>query len=584
MNKVFDILNKYYGYNSFRKGQYEIINNILRGRDTFCILPTGGGKSICYQIPALMFKGVTIVISPLIALMKDQVDNLKTNGINAAYINSTQSLDSIDEIMTMCRNGEIKLLYIAPERLENEFFKKKLRKLNISQLAIDEAHCVSMWGHDFRRSYSLINDFVNSLSVRPIITAFTATATKIVRDDVVKLLGLVNPYLYVGSFDRDNLSIKVYVEEDKLELVKDIIRSNENKAGIIYCATRKEVDGLYLYLKDLGYDVLKYHGGLRDEEKEYYQDEFLNENSNVMIATNAFGMGIDKSNVRYIVHFTMPKNIESYYQEIGRAGRDGENSECHVLFNRSDIRTLEYLIYTTVQINRKELEIKKLQSMIDFCESKECLRGFILKYFGEGNVKDYCNNCSNCLNSEELRDYTIETQKILSCVYRMRERYGIAVIVDVLRGMVGPKIVNDKLNKLTTYGIMREYSSKFIRDLIKTLIDFGYVDLKEGTYSMLKLNDKSYSVLKSKQKVMLKLNIESEEKIINSELFNKLRIWRREVAIREGVKPYIIFSDSTLIELCNKMPKTSEELLGIRGMGEKKFNKYGEELLKIIKS
>lgn len=584
MNKVFDILNKYYGYNSFRKGQYEIINNILRGRDTFCILPTGGGKSICYQIPALMFKGVTIVISPLIALMKDQVDNLKTNGINAAYINSTQSLDSIDEIMTMCRNGEIKLLYIAPERLENEFFKKKLRKLNISQLAIDEAHCVSMWGHDFRRSYSLINDFVNSLSVRPIITAFTATATKIVRDDVVKLLGLVNPYLYVGSFDRDNLSIKVYVEEDKLELVKDIIRSNENKAGIIYCATRKEVDGLYLYLKDLGYDVLKYHGGLRDEEKEYYQDEFLNENSNVMIATNAFGMGIDKSNVRYIVHFTMPKNIESYYQEIGRAGRDGENSECHVLFNRSDIRTLEYLIYTTVQINRKELEIKKLQSMIDFCESKECLRGFILKYFGEGNVKDYCNNCSNCLNSEELRDYTIETQKILSCVYRMRERYGIAVIVDVLRGMVGPKIVNDKLNKLTTYGIMREYSSKFIRDLIKTLIDFGYVDLKEGTYSMLKLNDKSYSVLKSKQKVMLKLNIENEEKIINSELFNKLRIWRREVAIREGVKPYIIFSDSTLIELCNKMPKTSEELLGIRGMGEKKFNKYGEELLKIIKS
>ena len=584
MNKVFDILNKYYGYNSFRKGQYEIINNILRGRDTFCILPTGGGKSICYQIPALMFKGVTIVISPLIALMKDQVDNLKTNGINAAYINSTQSFDSIDEIMTMCRNGEIKLLYIAPERLENEFFKKKLRKLNISQLAIDEAHCVSMWGHDFRRSYSLINDFVNSLSVRPIITAFTATATKIVRDDVVKLLGLVNPYLYVGSFDRDNLSIKVYVEEDKLELVKDIIRSNENKAGIIYCATRKEVDGLYLYLKDLGYDVLKYHGGLRDEEKEYYQDEFLNENSNVMIATNAFGMGIDKSNVRYIVHFTMPKNIESYYQEIGRAGRDGENSECHVLFNRSDIRTLEYLIYTTVQINRKELEIKKLQSMIDFCESKECLRGFILKYFGEGNVKDYCNYCSNCLNSEELRDYTIETQKILSCVYRMRERYGIAVIVDVLRGMVGPKIVNDKLNKITTYGIMREYSSKFIRDLIKTLIDFGYVDLKEGTYSMLKLNDKSYSVLKSKQKVMLKLNIESEEKIINSELFNKLRIWRREVAIREGVKPYIIFSDSTLIELCNKMPKTSEELLGIRGMGEKKFNKYGEELLKIIKS
>ena len=584
MNKIFEVLHKYYGYNSFRKGQYEIINNILNKRDTFCILPTGGGKSICYQIPALLFNGVTIVISPLIALMKDQVDNLKSNGINAEYINSTQSLESIDSIMERCRKGEIKLLYIAPERLENEFFKRKLRKLNISQLAIDEAHCVSMWGHDFRRSYGLINDFINSLSIRPVVTAFTATATEIVRKDVVKLLGLRRPYIYIGSFDRDNLSIRVHIEEDKLELVKDIIKDKENEAGIIYCATRKEVDGLYFYLKDLGYDVLKYHGGLKDEEKEYYQDEFLNENCNVMIATNAFGMGIDKSNVRYIVHFTMPKNIESYYQEIGRAGRDGAISECHILFNRSDIRTLEYLIYTTVQIDRKELEIKKLQSMIDFCESKECLRAFILKYFGEENVREYCNNCSNCLNSDELRDYTIEAQKILSCVYRTRERYGVAVLIDVLRGMVGPKIINDKLNELTTYGIMREYSSKFIRDLIKALIDFGYVNLKEGTYSMLQLNEKSYSILKSKQRVMLKLSYQNEEKVINSDLFNKLRIWRRDTAIKEGVKPYIIFSDATLIELCNKLPKTDQELLEIRGMGEKKFNKYGKEILEKLKS
>lgn len=583
MNKVFEVLHKYYGYNSFRKGQYEIINNILYKRDTFCILPTGGGKSICYQIPALLFKGVTIVISPLIALMKDQVDNLRSNGINAEYINSTQNLESIDNIMERCRNGEVKLLYIAPERLENEFFKRKLRSLNISQLAIDEAHCVSMWGHDFRRSYGLINDFISSLRIRPVVTAFTATATEVVRKDVVKLLGLRMPYVYIGSFDRDNLSIRVHIEEDKLELVKDIIKDKENEAGIIYCATRKEVDGLYFYLKDLGYDVLKYHGGLKDEEKEYYQDEFLNENSNVMIATNAFGMGIDKSNVRYIVHFTMPKNIESYYQEIGRAGRDGAMSECHILFNRSDIRTLEYLIYTTVQIDRKELEIKKLQSMIDFCESKECLRAFILKYFGENEVREYCNNCSNCLNSDELRDYTIEAQKILSCVYRTRERYGVAVLIDVLRGMIGPKIINDKLNELTTYGIMREYSSKFIRDLIKALIDFGYVNLKEGTYSMLQLNEKSYSILKSKQRVMLKLSYENEEKVINSDLFNRLRIWRRDTAIKEGVKPYIIFSDATLIELCNKLPKTEQELLEIRGMGEKKFNKYGEELLKRLK-
>ena len=579
MNEVFKVLNKYYGYNTFRKGQYEIISNILRGRDSFCILPTGGGKSICYQIPALLFKGITIVISPLISLMKDQVDNLNSNGINARYINSTQRLELSDEIIELCKRGEVKLLYIAPEKLENEFFKRKLRALNISQIAIDEAHCVSMWGHDFRKSYSLIAEFINSLRVRPIITAFTATATEVVREDVIKLLGLRNPYIYIGSFDRENLEIKLHIEEDKLELVKDIIREKENEAGIIYCATRKEVDGLYYYLKDLGYNVLKYHGGLKDSEKEYYQDEFLNENSNVMIATNAFGMGIDKSNVRYIIHFTIPKNIESYYQEIGRAGRDGLTSECHLLFNRGDIRTLEYLIHTTVQLNRKEIEIKKLQKMIDFCESKECLRSFILKYFGEGNVREYCTNCSNCLNNDELRDYTIEAQKVLSCVYRTKERYGISVLIDILRGMTGPKIINDKLNELTTYGIMKDYSSKFIRDFIKMLIEYGYVSLKDGTYSMLKLNEKSYKILKSQLKVMLKLTSESEEKVINSELFNRLRGWRREMAIKEGVKPYIIFSDATLIELCNKNPKNEDELLDIRGMGEKKFKKYGCDLL-----
>ena len=582
MNVIFDVLNKYYGYNSFRKGQYEIINNILRGRDSFCIMPTGGGKSICYQVPAILFKGVTIVISPLISIMKDQVDNLNESGINAEYINSSQSLEAIDVIMDKCFTGKVKLLYIAPERLENEFFKRKLRKLNISQVAIDEAHCVSMWGHDFRKSYSLIADFISSLDRRPVVTAFTATATKLVRRDVVNLLGLRNPYTYIGSFDRENLLIKVYVEEDKLELTKDIIKEKEDKAGIIYCATRKEVDGLYYYLKDLGYNVLRYHGGLRDDEKEYNQEEFLNENSNIMIATNAFGMGIDKSNVRYIIHFTMPKNIESYYQEIGRAGRDGENSECYLLYNRSDIRTLEYLIYTTVQLNRKEIEIKKLQSMIDFCENKGCFRAFILNYFGEEGAKEYCTNCSNCLKNDELRDYTIEAQKILSCVYRSREKYGIAVLIDVLRGMIGPKIVNDKLNQLSTYGIMKDYSSKFIRDLIKALIDFEYVSLKEGTYSMLKLNEKSYRVLKSEQKVLLKLTTENEEKVMNNLLFNTLKRWRKNTAIREGIKPYIIFSDATLIELSNKVPRNQEELLKIRGMGEKKFEKYGHEILNLM--
>ncbi|WP_396335356.1 DNA helicase RecQ [Clostridium sp.] len=582
MNKAMEVLEKYFGYNSFREGQSEIISNILRGRDSLCIMPTGGGKSICYQIPALIFNGITLVISPLISLMKDQVDSINDIGIKAEYINSTQSLDEIKEILKRCYDGEVKLLYIAPERLESEYFNKMLRKLWISQVAVDEAHCVSMWGHDFRKSYRYIAPFIKSLNVRPVVTAFTATATTEVRKDILNLLELINPYAYLGSFNRENLSICVHKEEDKAEFVKDYIRNHEEVSGIVYCATRKEVDALYYYLKERGIEVLKYHGGLKDDEKNYYQEEFLKDNFNVMIATNAFGMGIDKSNVRYIIHFTLCKNIENYYQEIGRGGRDGEKTECHLLYNREDIRTLEYLIYTTVGNTRKEIEIKKLQSMVDFCESDKCYRSFILNYFGDKDAKPYCNNCSNCLNNEELRDFTIEAQMILSCVYRTREQYGISVLVDILRGFKGPKIIQNNLDKLTTYGIMKEYSSKFIRDLIKTLLDLGYVNLKDGTYSMLKLNPKSIRILKSQEKVICKLSEDIEEKIENKDLFNKLKLWRKEKANILGIKPYIIFSDSTLIELANKVPKDKEQLLRIRGMGEKKFEKYGDEVLNII--
>lgn len=583
INKAIEILQKYYGYNSFKEGQSEIINNILNGVDTLCIMPTGGGKSVCYQIPALIFNGITLVVSPLISLMKDQVDSINDIGISAAYINSTQSLDEIKEILNNCYEGKIKLLYIAPERLESEYFNKMLRKLWISQVAVDEAHCVSMWGHDFRKSYRYILPFVDSLRVRPVVTAFTATATKEVRADILNLLGLINPYAYLGSFDRENLAISIHKEEDKAEFVKDYIRDHEDESGIIYCSTRKEVDALYYYLKERGLSIAKYHGGLKDEEKNYYQDEFLKDNYNVMIATNAFGMGIDKSNVRYIIHFTLCKNIESYYQEIGRGGRDGEKTECHLLYNRDDIRTLEYLIYTTSGSTRKEIEIKKLQGMINFCEYDNCYRSYILEYFGDKNVKPYCNNCSNCLNNDELRDFTTEAQMILSCVYRSRERYGTSVLIDILRGFTGPKIIQNNLNNLTTFGIMKEYSSKFIRDLIKTLIDLGYVSLKEGTYSMLKLNSRSMRVLKSKEKVICKLSEDIEEKIVNKELFNKLRLWRKDKANSQGIKPYIIFSDSTLMELANKMPQSKEELLSIRGMGEKKYEKYGEEILKLMK-
>ena len=582
LNKAIEILQKYYGYNSFKEGQLEIISSILKGRDSFTIMPTGGGKSICYQVPALILNGLTLVISPLISLMKDQVDSIKEMGISAEYINSTQSINEINYILKNCYDGKVKILYISPERLESDYFNKILRKLWISQIAIDEAHCVSMWGHDFRKSYRYILPFINSLKIRPIVTAFTATATYEVREDIKKLLGLINPYIYLGSFDRENLSITIHKEEDKGEFIKDYIKDHEDESGIIYCATRKEVEALYEYLRLRDINIAKYHGGLKDEEKNYFQEEFLKDNFNVMIATNAFGMGIDKSNIRYIIHFTFSKNIESYYQEIGRGGRDGEKTECHLLFNRSDIRTLEYLIYTTSGSDRKEIDIKKLQSMIDFCEYDKCYRSFILNYFGDKNVKPYCNNCSNCLNNDELRDFTIESQMILSCVYRTRERYGISVLVDILRGFKGPKIIQNNLDKLTTYGIMKDYSNKFIRDLIKTLIDLGYVNLKEGTYSMLKLNQKSINILKSKEKVICKLNEDTEEKIINKDIYNKLKLWRKVKANSLSIKPYIIFSDSTLVEISNKLPKSKEELLDIRGFGEKKLENYGEEIINII--
>jgi ATP-dependent DNA helicase RecQ len=582
MDNSLKVLKKVFGFSSFREGQREIIQNILSGRDVFAVMPTGGGKSVCYQIPAVLMGGITLVISPLISLMKDQVDSINNVGINAAFINSTINKNEIVEIIEDALIGKYKLIYIAPERLELDYCVKLIRSLNISQVAVDEAHCVSQWGHDFRQSYRFILPFVNSLSKRPVITAFTATATEEVRADSMKLLGLNNQYVHISSFNRDNLSINIHKEVDKLEFVKDVIREHEDQSGIIYCSRRKDVDGLYDYLRERGYSAAKYHGGLKDEEKEFFQDEFLFDRKDIMIATNAFGMGIDKSNVRYIVHFSLPKNIENYYQEIGRGGRDGEKCMCHLLYSREDIPSLEYMINTSTLLNRREIELRKLQAMVDFCESHNCYRHFILKYFGESDIKEYCNNCSNCLSNDELRDITVEAQKILSCVYRTKERYGISVMVDILRGYSGPKILDNKLNELSTYGIMKEYSTKFIKDIVQTLIDEGFVDKKEGTYSMLKLNKKSIDILKGKEKVMAKLKNTNDDTVLDEELFKKLRILRRDLSQSENVKPYIIFSDSTLIQIANLRPQSKEELKEIRGVGEKKIDRYGERVLRVV--
>ncbi|GAA0076757.1 DNA helicase RecQ [Clostridium sp. CTA-5] len=579
--KIFFVLKKYYGFNTLRRGQFEIINSILQQRDTFCLMPTGGGKSICYQIPAIILEGITIVISPLISLMKDQVDNLTSLGIKATYINSTQNTDTIKEILFDASIGEYKIIYISPERLESKIFRDMIKELKISQIAVDEAHCVSQWGHDFRKSYLSIKSFVKELKTKPVISAFTATATEEVRRDSVKLLGLVNPYIYKGNINRENLNLTVLKEIDKLETLKDIIRDNEGESGIVYCAARSEVDNLYYYLKDIGFNVGKYHGGLKDEEKENFQEDFLYERLDVIIATNAFGMGIDKSNIRFIVHFTLPQNIECYYQEIGRGGRDGELCNCYLFYSEDDISRVEYIINKSSTLSRREIELRKLQSMIDYCNIKKCYRNFILKYFENDVQGSYCNNCSNCLNDDELKDFTRESQMILSTVFRTKEQYGISVLIDILKGFKGPKIIKNHLDQITTYGIMKEYGSGLIKDLINSLLNDGYVDLKERTYSMLKLNARSFRVLKSKEKVVFKI-LDKEDTILNKELFEELKRWRKERAYKDRIKPYIIFSDTTLIDITNNKPSTLEKLLEIRGVGEKKISAYGEEILKII--
>ncbi|MFR4995876.1 MAG: DNA helicase RecQ [Clostridium paraputrificum] len=573
-------LKKFYGYNSFRPGQMNIIFNILSKKDIFCIMPTGAGKSICYQIPALIMSGVTLVISPLISLMKDQVDSLKGNGITATYINSTQSMEEIKAILKDASLGLYKLIYIAPERLESKVFVQMIRNLHISQVAVDEAHCVSEWGHDFRVSYRYIKPFVDLLPNRPVISAFTGTATDEVKEDSMNLLGLRNPIKYVGDINRENLSINIFKEEDKLEGIKDIIREHEDESGIIYCLSRKEVENLYSYLREYGYNVSMYHGGLEDYNKEKAQDDFLFERTNIMVATNAFGMGIDKSNIRYIVHCTIPKNLESYYQEIGRGGRDGEPCKCYLFYNRDDIRRVEFILNKSSGFKRKEIALRKLQSMIDFCEEDGCYRTFLLKYFNKEWSRNYCGNCSNCLGNDEVRDFTREGQIILSTVYRTRESYGISVLIDILRGIKGPKIIEKKLDKITTFSLMKDYSSSFIKAIINEMLTQGYVNLKEGTYSMLKLNNKSMDILLGKADMYLL--VKEEEKPIDEELFHKLKLWRKNKAIKENIKPYIILSDSSLISIVNQLPKSAEELLEVRGVGEKKVEKYGDEILKLI--
>lgn len=582
LQKARDLLQNYYGYPSFRTGQADIIKDLLQGKDTLAIMPTGAGKSICYQIPALLLPGLTLVVSPLISLMKDQVDALRSIGIPAAFINSSLTPQEMRACITQAQRGEVKILYVAPERLESEQFVQTAAALPLSLLAVDEAHCVSQWGHDFRPSYRAIASFARRLSERPVIGAFTATATREVQDDIVQLLSLDRPAVYVTGFDRENLAFTVMRGIDKQNFVLQYVAAHKNDAGIIYAATRKEVDALHNLLQNRGFSAGKYHAGLSDLERTKNQDAFLYDEIPVIIATNAFGMGIDKSNVRYVLHYNMPKNMEAYYQEAGRAGRDGQPGECILLFSPQDPLLQKYLIeHTSLSPERKTHEFNRLQTMVDYCHTPRCLRKYILNYFGESDARDNCNNCSNCTNDDELADITVEAQKIFSCIARMKERFGAGLVADVLRGSKNKKIFEFQLSGLSTYGILDKYSAREIKELISLLAAEGYLHFTESQYPVVKLSPRAWAVLKNEEKVWRKIQKQPLPQTDNT-LFNLLRDVRRQIALREEVPPYIIFSDSTLKDMSENYPADAGALRKIKGVGDLKLERYGQEFLRVI--
>lgn len=592
------MLETYFGYTSFRPAQEAPVASLLRNEDVIGIMPTGAGKSICFQIPALCKPGLTIVFSPLISLMKDQVDGLLVQNIPAALINSTLTQAEFNKTMYEVRSGKIKLLYIAPERLGSNFFCNVLRALPIAQVIVDEAHCISEWGHDFRPSYRLIGEWLNSLPKRPIVGAFTATATKYVENDIKKLLGLENANVYVTGFDRPNLSFSVIRTPKRMDYVVHYVRQHANENGIIYCATRKDVDRVYENLTRAGIKVGHYHGGLSDEVRREMQNAYADDKLQVMVATNAFGMGIDKSNVRYVLHYQMPRNMESYYQEAGRAGRDGAPAECILLYSGQDVQVHKYLIEQSIETpERQEVELRKLQSMIDYCFCSNCLRKYMLNYFGESTVWTTCDNCSSCKGSAHKVNVTKEAKAIFRAIMGTDERYGASMITSIVRGERTDRIMRAGHDALPVFGLLSNVDEKSIKGLIQQFVASGYLRSSTGKYPVLSLTAGAEEVLaghKEVEEIRQHVSVPSRTSRFTSTtsrgksssgsggLFEHLRQHRKRLAEEAGLRPYLIFPDTVLIDLANLRPTTLGEFGNVKGVGEAKLKKYGLSFLQAI--
>ena len=593
------LLKQYFGHSSFREGQGELIDNLISGRDVIGIMPTGAGKSVCYQIPALMLEGVAIVISPLISLMKDQVNSLTEAGIKAAFLNSSLAQWEYYDILDRAGHGEYKILYVAPERLSAENFVEFAKHTEISLVIVDEAHCVSQWGQDFRPSYLKIVDFINALPKRPAVGAFTATATRQVRDDISGILQLKNPFVVTTGFDRSNLYFEVQQPKDKMAELYRLMERYKNQSGIVYCISRKSVEEVCEKLCGAGYDATRYHAGLNDEERRRNQEDFIYDRKRVMVATNAFGMGIDKSNVSFVIHYNMPKNMESYYQEAGRAGRDGSPAECVLLYGKRDVRTNEFLIDKSENSELdeeqseqiKQLDRERLKLMTYYSTTSDCLRQYMLRYFGE-RAPDHCGNCSNCNAGYEMTDITLAAQKIVSCVYRLEQRnrrVGASTIVEILRGSKSRRMTENGFETLSTYGIMSDSNTSSLRRIVEFLIRENYLAETGEEYHVVEMTEKSRTVIKPAAPIRMKTpkieeNKEKEvrQPPVSSELLDRLKQLRHKLANSERVPAYVIFTDAALMDMCRKLPQSKAEFLNISGVGEVKLNKYGDKFMEVI--